>query len=154
MYKDGGHSSILLNKYNNLKIIAIDRDINAENEAKKFIEKYNENRFIFILGKFAEVMERLNSNPTPKASKLLKEQNGKVSGIFMDLGASTHQLLNANRGFSFQKEKEGPLDMRMNGKNFGLSAYDIVNKFNQKELEHIIIKYGEELPEIAKRISK
>ena len=72
----------------------------------------------------------------------------QVDGVVLDIGMSSIQLENSNRGFSYKHD--GPLDMRMS-KN-GFSAHDIVNKAKQKSLEDIIFFYGEERN--AKRISK
>ena len=65
----------------------------------------------------------------------------QVDGMLFDLGVSSPQLDNAERGFSYQKE--GPLDMRMN-QNQSLTAAEIVNNYSQSELEKIIEEYGEE----------
>src|SRR5690606_24617365 len=73
----------------------------------------------------------------------------KVDGILLDLGVSSHQLDEKERGFSHNKD--APLDMRMNReKNF--SAWDVVNKYGKKDLERIIWEYGEE--RWAKRIAE
>lgn len=73
-----------------------------------------------------------------------------VDGILADLGVSSHQLDRAERGFSYRSD--APLDMRMSGK--GLSAYDVVNTYSEKELSHILRKYAEEkfAPRIARAI--
>ncbi|MBP5470840.1 MAG: 16S rRNA (cytosine(1402)-N(4))-methyltransferase, partial [Candidatus Riflebacteria bacterium] len=65
----------------------------------------------------------------------------KADGIFLDLGVSSYQLDNPDRGFSFSKS--GPLDMRMNADE-GETAADLVNTLSQSELEKIIFEYGEE----------
>jgi len=79
---------------------------------------------------------------------LKKLQIQKVDGILMDLGISSWQVDNPDRGFSFKKD--GKLDMRFS-KSQGLSAYDIVNDYSCDQLEEIIRKYGEE--RWAKRIA-
>ena len=73
----------------------------------------------------------------------------KVDGVLLDLGVSSHQLDDAQRGFSFNQE--APLDMRMDHET-QISAYDIVNNFAQGELEKIIRIYGEE--KMAGRIAR
>lgn len=65
----------------------------------------------------------------------------RVDGILMDLGVSSMQLDNAERGFSLKED--GPLDMRMDQENF-ICAYDLVNSLSEKELSFILKKYGEE----------
>ena len=64
----------------------------------------------------------------------------KVDGIYLDLGVSSYQLDTADRGFSYRED--APLDMRMS--KSGLSAYDVVNNYDEKELADIIYRYGEE----------
>ncbi|HII4451507.1 TPA: 16S rRNA (cytosine(1402)-N(4))-methyltransferase RsmH [Clostridium perfringens] len=71
-----------------------------------------------------------------------------VDGILMDLGVSSYQLDNGERGFSYMQD--APLDMRMNREN-GFSAYEIVNTYSEEELYRIIKEYGEE--KFAKRIA-
>ncbi|MCG8374805.1 MAG: 16S rRNA (cytosine(1402)-N(4))-methyltransferase RsmH, partial [Balneolales bacterium] len=69
------------------------------------------------------------------------QTEGQVAGILLDLGVSTHQIKEGERGFSFQED--GPLDMRM-GNLTGLSAYQVVNNYEYEELRDIIFHYGEE----------
>lgn len=71
-----------------------------------------------------------------------------VDGIIMDLGVSSHQLDTADRGFSYHSN--APLDMRMSQE--GISAYDIVNTYSEKELSRIIFEYGEE--KFSRRIAE
>jgi len=73
----------------------------------------------------------------------------KVDGILLDLGVSSYQLEEVKRGFSYMKD--APMDMRMD-KNSPFSAYDVVNKYSQQELERVIREYGEE--KWASRIAK
>ena len=96
----GGHTEVILKKINSDgKVIAIDQDQDAINFVKdKFIDQ---SRLTIIKGRFGNLKEILESN----------DLNFKFSGILADLGLSSFQLDNANRGFSFQNE--GPLDMRM-----------------------------------------
>jgi len=125
----GGHSSeILRNLSEKGKLIAVDRDIKAVREVEKKLGS-SENLILrhanFI--DFDQVLKELSID--------------KVDGMLFDLGVSSPQIDNPDRGFSYQKE--GPLDMRMNrGQN--LTAADIVNNYTQEEIEDIISDYGEE----------
>ncbi|HBQ60385.1 MAG TPA: 16S rRNA (cytosine(1402)-N(4))-methyltransferase, partial [Balneolaceae bacterium] len=69
------------------------------------------------------------------------QTHGQVAGILLDLGVSTHQIKEPERGFSFQED--GPLDMRM-GNLSGVSAYQVVNEYDYETLRDIIFHYGEE----------
>jgi len=121
----GGHSEAILENFPEIKLIGIDQDIDALEFAKKRLSKYS-NRVEFI---------------NKRASEALKELNGlNISGILADIGVSSYQLDNKERGFTFDSDK---LDMRMN-KNQDLSAYDIVNYYDRNSLEEIFKKYAEE----------
>jgi 16S rRNA (cytosine1402-N4)-methyltransferase len=120
----GGYSAAILEKANCF-VVALDRDPEAGLRAQSFKTQYN-NRFSFYEGRFGE-MERL----LPSAG---------YDGIVFDVGVSSPQLDESSRGFSFRME--GPLDMRMEKK--GLSAADVVNEFEEKEIARIIWVYGEE----------
>ncbi len=127
----GGHSLFLLKKYKNIKIIAFDQDTDS---LTKFNENKNlqefKNRIIFCNDNFKNI------------EKNLKDLNiEKVDGLMADLGVSSKQLDNKERGFSFNSD--AILDMRMNRKN-NLTAYDIVNSFDKDKLSEIFFKYGEE----------
>lgn len=76
---------------------------------------------------------------------------GEVSGLLLDLGVSTHQIKEAERGFSFQHE--GPLDMRMSNLR-GVTAHQVVNEYGYEELRDVIFHFGEERKsrEIARAI--
>lgn len=124
----GGYTSAILEAAD-CRVIAIDRDGQAAERAKVLQEKYGE-RLIFVQGCFGDV------------EALLKE-NGfeKVDGFVLDLGVSSFQIDQAQRGFSFRFD--GPLDMRMDNAS-GQTAADIVNSYEEKELADIIYRYGEE----------
>ena len=127
----GGHSLFLLKKYKNIKIIAFDQDTDS---LTRFNENKNlqefKNRIIFCNDNFKNI------------EKNLKDLNiEKVNGLMADLGVSSKQLDNKERGFSFNSD--AILDMRMN-RNNNLTAYDIVNSFDKYKLQEIFFKYGEE----------
>ena len=123
----GGYSTAILKK-EKTHVVAIDRDSEAECLAKD-LEKKFEGRFQFIKGNFSEI-----ETIVPLG------ENSKVHGVVFDLGVSSPQIDNAERGFSFQKE--GPLDMRM--ERSGFSASDVVNTASEEMLADIFYHYGDE----------
>ncbi|WMC18791.1 MAG: 16S rRNA (cytosine(1402)-N(4))-methyltransferase RsmH [Enterobacteriaceae bacterium PSpicST2] len=128
----GGHSKIILSKLDkNGKLFSLDKDPEVINIANKITDP----RFKFLNINFSDLY-KIN----------LK---GKVNGILFDLGLSSIQLDNPNRGFSFIND--GPLDMRMNQKN-GENAFNWIKKSNFKELYFVFKKFGEE--NFSKRIAK
>ncbi len=131
----GGHSYALLRKFPNLKIIGLDQDPFARNEAFNKNKDF-ENRINIYDSNFADY-----------------EPSQKVSFIIADLGVNSNQLDNPLRGFSFQKD--GPLDMRMNP-SIKISAEKIIKDLNEEDLANLIYKYGDERysRKIAKKIKK
>ena len=130
----GGHSEALLKKFINLKIIGIDRDQTALDRAQK------------RLGELANRVQFVNET-YDQITKILKDK--KVNAVLLDLGVSSIQLDEANRGFSYAQD--APLDMRMNSKD-SLTAAQILNNYEAKELTYILRTYGEE--KFAKRIAQ
>lgn len=125
----GGHSRAILDQLNeDGKLFGVDQDAEARAAAAEYIG--DDKRFSMVDGNFGF----LKTIIPPKV-------HGKVSGVLFDLGVSTHQIKEGARGFSFQKE--GPLDMRMSELS-GVSAYDVVNTYEYKQLRDIIYHYGEE----------
>ena len=126
----GGHTEIILKQLNSDgKVVAMDQDQDAINFVKdKFI---NQSRLKIIKGRFGNLKEMLESN----------DLNFKFSGILADLGVSSFQLDNANRGFSFQNE--GPLDMRMDQKT-GETAKVWINNASEDEISKVLWQFGEE----------
>lgn len=122
-FGNGGYTEALL-KAANCKVIALDRDPNVKTRAAELKAEYGD-RFDFRAGQFGDF------------AKLVTEP---VNGAVFDIGVSSMQLDNADRGFSFGKD--APLDMRMSCS--GLSAADLVNNMPEKELADLIYKYGEE----------
>lgn len=127
----GGYSQKLLNAAPCF-VWGVDRDPEAVDRGKKFEKIYP--NFKMLHGEFGNLQN------------LLFEP---VDGIVFDLGVSSYQLEQANRGFSFQHE--GPLDMRMDP-NTGISAANIVNHFSGEDLADIIYYYGEE--RYARRVAR
>jgi len=132
----GGHSEEILKRLTTGKLIAIDRDLDAIKASKERLKNYKN-------------VEYINDN-FKNIKEILKSLNiDKVDGILLDLGVSSYQLEEVKRGFSYMKD--APMDMRMD-KNSPFSAYDVVNKYSQQELERVIREYGEE--KWASRIAK
>ncbi len=125
----GGHSQLILDKIGpEGTLIGFDQDMEAINTC---LEKFKENDNVILV----------NENFTQLDRALDKLDIDKVDGILADIGVSSYQLDNAERGFSFMKD--APLDMRMDKDNV-LSAYDIVNNYDQAELARIFREFGEE----------
>ncbi len=142
IYVDGtlggaGHSKkILENLSKNGLLIGIDRDIQALDAAKKRLEKYENVKYIHGNHDDIEnILDNLNIE--------------SVDGILLDLGVSSYQLDEKNRGFSYLGENE--LDMRMD-KSQELTAKSVVNSYTEDELSKIIYEYGEE--RFSKQIAK
>lgn len=146
IYVDGtlggaGHSSRIAQRLTTGRLIGIDRDTTALEAAGKRLAPYSD-RVTLVHGNFCEI------------AKILKEQNIEgVDGILLDLGVSSPQLDEAERGFSYMAD--APLDMRMNRED-PLTAWDVVNTWEQNELKRILYDYGEEryAPQIAAAICR
>lgn len=123
----GGYSRAIMNEAD-CQVIAIDRDPDAL-DAAQGLEKEYQKRFKFVEGCFSQIKQILTNIG-----------HEKVDGIVLDLGVSSPQLDQRERGFSFQTE--GPLDMRMS--RSGLSASDVVNTYSQEDIANILYRYGEE----------
>jgi 16S rRNA (cytosine1402-N4)-methyltransferase len=125
----GGHSEALLESNPNLVLIGIDRDLDAIVKAKNRLAKF-ENRAKLNHAIFDEITEVVNSFGY-----------NKVDGILFDLGVSSMQLDQSDRGFSYSQD--APLDMRMD-RSTGITASEIVNTYAPGELVRILRTYGEE----------
>ena len=135
-----GHTiGILENTGEKSTVVAIDQDEDAIRFAKIKLENY-QNRIKIFKDNFKNL-----------DTVLYLAGYEKIDGILMDIGVSSKQLDNPERGFSYKYDAK--LDMRMN-KNDKLSAYEVVNDFTEKEISDILYKYGEEPRgrKIAKRI--
>ncbi len=125
----GGHSGQILQRLGeNGRLQAIDRDPQAIESAKKFAD---DARFSIAHNTFSEIRQVAEDN----------DLLGKVDGILLDIGVSSPQLDDAERGFSFMKD--GPLDMRMNP-NAGRSAAQWLAEADLEDITWVIKKYGEE----------
>lgn len=133
-----GHSKEIVKKLSNKGLfIGFDQDKNAIKTAKERLSEYSD-RVKFVHSNFENIKDEL-------------EKIGvyKIDGVLADLGVSSHQLDEADRGFSYMQD--APLDMRMDVR-CEFSAYDVVNGYTEEELAKIIKDYGEE--NWAKRIAK
>ena len=133
----GGHSKKILELTSkNSRLFGIDQDSEALIAAQEAIG--DNPRFTSVQGNFGYL-----------STLIPPEFHGKISGILFDLGVSTHQIKEPERGFSFQHD--GPLDMRMSELS-GVSAYKVVNEYDYEKLRDVIYHYGEE--RLSRQIAK
>lgn len=123
-----GHSSEILKRIPNGKLIAFDKDIEAVNYSKEKLSKIGNNFEILNTG-FINL------------KKNLEERLIKPDGVLFDLGVSSVEIDDESRGFSYMKD--APLDMRMD-QNAELDAYKVINSYSKEKLTSIFRKYGEE----------
>ena len=135
----GGHSFAIASRLIDGRLIAIDRDEAAIAAAGKRLSP---------LGDRASVVR---SNFSDLATVLDSLEIEAIDGLLLDLGVSSHQFDEADRGFSYRND--APLDMRMDRRQ-KKSAYEVVNTYEESELKRILFEYGEEkfAPRIAARI--
>ncbi|MBO4467778.1 MAG: 16S rRNA (cytosine(1402)-N(4))-methyltransferase RsmH [Clostridia bacterium] len=131
IYVDGtvggaGHATEIAKRLTSGRLIAFDRDPDAISVATERLEGFG--------------ATLINDNFNTIDKNLEKLGISAVDGVLLDLGVSSYQLDNAERGFSYHKT--APLDMRMSKE--GLSAYDVVNNYSLEELTRIMREYGEE----------
>lgn len=146
IYVDGtlggaGHSFQIASRLTTGRLIGIDRDQVALEAAGKRLAPYQD-RVTLVHSNFCEIREVLSDLNIPG-----------VDGILLDLGVSSPQLDDGERGFSYMTD--APLDMRMNRQD-ALSAYTVVNTWPRDELKRILYDYGEEryAPQIASAICR
>lgn len=146
IYVDGtlggaGHSSQIVQRLTTGRLIGIDRDPKALKAASERLAPYSD-RVTLVHSNFSRVDQVLDELGI----------NG-VDGILLDLGVSSPQLDEAERGFSYMAD--APLDMRMNSQDT-LTAYEVVNLWPREELRRILYEYGEEryAPQIASAIDR
>lgn len=124
----GGHSSEILKRVPKGKLYSFDQDDDAIASARERLNKIG-NNYEIIKSNFVHLEEEI------------KKRENKVDGILYDLGVSSPQLDEKDRGFSFHGDAS--LDMRMDKSN-PLSAYEVVNNYSYEDLTNILYKYGEE----------
>ena len=143
IYVDGtvggaGHSIEIVKRLSgNGRLICVDKDEDALKAAGEILAPYSD-RVTFIHDDYKNLVAELDSIGV-----------GKVDGILLDLGVSSYQLDNAERGFSYMKD--APLDMRMD-RSQRISAYEVVNGYSESELARILFDYGEE--KLARQIAR
>lgn len=125
----GGHSLEIAKRLTTGRLICIDQDPNAHEAVGKRLAEYKD-RITFVRDNFGNIKSILDSLGIEK-----------IDGMLLDIGVSSHQLDEAERGFSYQQD--APLDMRMNPDR-PFSAYDVVNGYDEDELDRVIFTYGEE----------
>ena len=132
-----GHSSHILQRLSkDGLLVGIDQDTDALKAAGERLKEYENKKLVH--NNFHNIDSILEELEIPK-----------VDGILMDLGVSSYQLDEGERGFSYMKD--APLDMRMN-RDREFSAYDVVNSYSMEDLWRIIRDYGEE--KFAKRVAE
>ena len=132
----GGHSLEIAARLTTGHLICIDRDESALERAKQRLKAYEE-KITFIHGNFRD------------SAHILTECGfTQIDGMLFDLGVSSPQLDEAERGFSYMND--APLDMRMD-RSAGITAFDVVNTYEEEALSRILFEYGEE--RYARRIS-
>ncbi len=125
----GGHSSSILKRIKKGFLFAFDQDSEAIEYSTKFLQKFGTN-FTIIKSNFVHMEDELK-----------KRNVEKVDGVLFDLGVSSPQLDEDERGFSFHHDAK--LDMRMD-QSSSLDAYKVVNTYSQNELTRIFLEYGED----------
>lgn len=134
LYIDGtlggaGHAREILSSAENVRLIGIDRDGEALAAAA------------LRLKEFGDRVSLVHANYSEIKSVLSERGIASVDGCLLDLGVSSYQLDNPERGFSYQHD--APLDMRMDKSQY-LNAYHVVNEYSERELYRVIRDYGEE----------
>ena len=134
IYVDGtlggaGHSYEIAKRLKGGRLIGIDRDEDAIAAASERLEPFS-GRVTIVRGNYGDMADILGDIGI-----------SEVDGILLDLGVSSHQLDEAERGFSYRED--APLDMRMDRRD-ELTAYDVVNTYTEAELTRILKDYGEE----------
>ena len=126
---DGGHTELILKNTTSVRVLAIDRDLDAIERAGKRLAPFK-NRTILVHENFSNI------------KSILKKANVmNVNGLLLDLGVSSPQLDSPERGFSFMRN--GPLDMRMDSTQ-KTTAADLLVNLSDRELVSTIKEYGEE----------
>lgn len=132
----GGHAESALTQFPDLQLIGLDRDLDALNRSRERLAQFGD-RVRFVHAVYDQLPAVLDEAGLTS-----------VQGVLFDLGVSSMQLDERDRGFSYSQD--APLDMRMD-QSHGLTAADVVNTYSAQELARVIGQYGEE--RFAKRIA-
>jgi 16S rRNA (cytosine1402-N4)-methyltransferase len=134
---EGGHTGLILGRFGGVRVLALDRDPEILEMAKKRLNLY-ENRVDFACGNFSEIQDHLKGR-------------GGVSAFLYDFGISSYHFERSGRGFSFSSDER--LDMRLD-ENKRIDAHYLINKYSERELFRVFSSYGEErwAGRIARRI--
>ncbi|HET7900098.1 MAG TPA: 16S rRNA (cytosine(1402)-N(4))-methyltransferase RsmH [Candidatus Nanopelagicales bacterium] len=132
----GGHSEALLRRFPDVRLVGVDRDPDALALSARRLEPF-ERRTVLVHAVYDELPRVLDEVESPR-----------VDGVLMDLGVSSMQLDEAQRGFAYSQD--APLDMRMDPTH-GLTAADVLNTYAAGELARVLREYGEE--RFARRIA-
>ncbi len=133
----GGHSYEILSRKEDVRLVGIDQDKDAISASKKRLCEFGD-RVTYVNDNFRNINSVLDNLGIDK-----------IDGMVLDLGVSSYQLDNGERGFSYMHS--APLDMRMN-KDAAFSAYDVVNTYTEDKLTDIFYRFGEE--NWSRRIAK
>ncbi len=133
----GGYTAAILDAAN-CTVIGIDRDVSVSARVEELKHQYGD-RFVFLQGRFGDVANLLDGAGV-----------AQVDGFVLDVGVSSMQLDQAERGFSFRYD--APLDMRMDGGGGGKTAADIVNGYEEEALANLIYELGGERK--SRRVAK
>ena len=133
----GGHSEQIVKRLKGGRLIAFDKDSDALNFASQRLKDFSD-KITYVKSDFKQAPQKL---------KELGIEN--IDGVLMDLGVSSWQIDNFDRGFSY-RSRESKLDMRMDAQQ-QLSAFEVVNDYPEQKLFEVIRDYGEE--KFAKKIA-
>lgn len=125
----GGHSEQILSHLTTGKLIAFDKDYNAIQASKQRLERFGD-KIIYVHDDFKNAIANLDHLGIDG-----------LDGVLLDLGVSSYQLDTAERGFSYNSD--ALLDMRMDQSQY-LTAFNVVNEYNEMDLANIIYEYGED----------
>jgi 16S rRNA (cytosine1402-N4)-methyltransferase len=124
----GGYTEAVLSRYPNCDVIAIDRDPSAVQNGQPLVQQFPK-RLTLIQGRFGDL------------NRLVSELGySHIDAVMFDIGVSSMQLDQPQRGFSFRHD--GPLDMRMSDQ--GMTAADLINTLDEEDIANLIYKFGEE----------
>lgn len=134
----GGHSEYLLSTFPTLRILGVDRDARALSQARERLSIFGD-RFHAIQCRFDEAQVTLAADPSHEVAQLVLTEG--LAGSLFDLGVSSMQLDQVERGFAYRTD--APLDMRMDPTT-GITAADVLNTYSHGDLARVLKTYGDE----------